>query len=307
MAILARKLLPLTRTVSLPSWRGIAASIQRVRLVNIYAPSGAEERQEREDFFNLELPYLLIDTPTTVIMSGDYNCVLSKTEATGHFNFSRALNTLISGYDLVDMWAPAMGRGAYTHYTRSGAARLDRIYMSRQISGRKYGIETAVAAFTDHLAVILLISLDVTTVQWGRSYWKMDAALLSDAGVQETLQQRWMGWKRQRNMYHHIVILWERVAKKQLRKPLIKEGAMRRRDDLALGNFYHAALYDLLQSPSPHENKITTINRIKAKIVRLYVARLMHGNIDLQDSLWNADYDDEGRSECIQHLPATQI
>ena len=88
------------------------------------------------------------------------------------------------------MWAPATGRGVYTHYTRSGAARLDRIYVSRQINGRKYGIETAVAAFTDHLAVILRIALNVTTVQLGRSYWKMDTALLRDAGVQETLQQR---------------------------------------------------------------------------------------------------------------------
>jgi zona occludens toxin (predicted ATPase) len=112
----------------------------------------------------------------------------------------------------------------------------------------------------------------------------MDAALLSDAGVHETIQQRWMGWKRQRNLYHHIVIWWERVAKKQLRKLLITEGAVRRRDDLALGNFYHAALYDLTQSPPPHEDKITTINHIKAKIFRIYAARLRHGNIELQDT-----------------------
>jgi exonuclease III len=66
--ILTREHLPLYLTVSLPSGRGIAARFQGVRLVNIYAPSGAEKRQEREDLFNLELPYLLVDTPTTVIM-----------------------------------------------------------------------------------------------------------------------------------------------------------------------------------------------------------------------------------------------
>ena len=59
------------------------------------------------------------------------------------------------------------------------------------------------------------------------------------------------------------------VAKKKLRKLLIREGTVRRRNDLALGNLYHAALYDLLQSSSPHEDKIVTINHIKAKIVRL--------------------------------------
>jgi hypothetical protein len=78
------------------------------------------------------------------------------------------------------------------HYTRSGAAILDRIYVSRQPSGHKYGIETAVAVFKDNLATILRISLDATTVKRGCSYWKKDAALLSDAGVQETLEQRWM-------------------------------------------------------------------------------------------------------------------
>jgi len=41
-AILTREHLPLTRTVCLPSGRGIAANFQGVWLVNIYAPSGAE-------------------------------------------------------------------------------------------------------------------------------------------------------------------------------------------------------------------------------------------------------------------------
>jgi exonuclease III len=42
-AILTREHLPLTRTVSLPSGRGIAASFQGERLVNIYAPSGGRK------------------------------------------------------------------------------------------------------------------------------------------------------------------------------------------------------------------------------------------------------------------------
>jgi exonuclease III len=67
-AILAREHLPLTRTFSLPSGRGIATSFQGVRQVNIYAPSEAEKPQQKEDFFNLDLPYLLINTPTTMIM-----------------------------------------------------------------------------------------------------------------------------------------------------------------------------------------------------------------------------------------------
>ena len=194
--------------------------------VACHAPSGAEKRREREEFFNLELPYLFIDAPTTVIMGGDLNCVLAQADVTGHFNFSHALNTLVTGYDPVDMWASPPERGVYTHYTQKGAARLERIYVSRHLNGRKRGIETTVTAFTDQLAVILRIALDVAAVHHGRGYCKMDAALLRDALVLETLQQRWMGWRRQRNLYPHIVMWWERVAKNQIWKLLIGESAI---------------------------------------------------------------------------------
>jgi len=107
--------------------------------------------------------------------------------------------------------------------------------MFRQLRGRKRGIETAVTAFTDHLAVILRIALDVTIIHRGRSYWKMDEALVREAGVLETVRRRWMCWRRQRNLYPHIGMWWEKVAKNQIWKLLISEGTMSRRDDLTLG------------------------------------------------------------------------
>jgi exonuclease III len=97
-------------------------------VVNIYAPSGAEKRQEKEDFFNFDLPYLLHAMPNTVILGGDFNCVLAKADVTGHFNFSRALNTLVKGYNLVDMWTTAPDRGVYAHYTGQGGSQT-RQYM----------------------------------------------------------------------------------------------------------------------------------------------------------------------------------
>jgi len=117
----------------MPSGRGIATTLQGVWLVNIYAPSGAEKKQGREAFFNIDLPHLLKEIPTTIILGGDFNCVLAKTDCTGHFNYSRALNALIRGFDFVDMWEAAPERAIYTHYTRQGASRLDRIYVTRTL------------------------------------------------------------------------------------------------------------------------------------------------------------------------------
>jgi len=60
---------------------------------------------------------------------------------------------------------------------------------------------------------------------------------------------------------------WERVTKKQIRKLLVNEGAMRRREDLAMGNLYHASFNELLKSPTPHGDKIAAVNHIMAKII----------------------------------------
>jgi hypothetical protein len=109
----------------------------------------------------------------------------------------------------------------------------------------------------------------------------MNAALLREADVQETLLQRWKGWKRQQNFYPYIM-WWERVVKNQIHKLLTSEGASGRKDDMALENFYHACLYDLLRRPPYQEERITAVNQFNAKIIQLYSGRLARGNIELQ-------------------------
>jgi hypothetical protein len=121
-----------------------------------------------------------------MILGGDFNCVLAKTDCTGHFNFSRVLNALVKGFDLVDMWEATLERGVYTHYTRQGASRLDRIYVTRNLSQKMVGTETVMAAFTDHLAVVLRIALDVETIRRGTGYWKLNVALLQDILSEKT-------------------------------------------------------------------------------------------------------------------------
>ena len=54
-AILSLDQLQLTNIVRLPTGRGMAASFQKVTLVNIYALSGAE-RREREQVFATKVP-----------------------------------------------------------------------------------------------------------------------------------------------------------------------------------------------------------------------------------------------------------
>jgi hypothetical protein len=130
----------------------MAAELRGVWLVNLYAPCIAEKKQERESFFNIDLPHLLRTIQTTMIVGGDFICVLTRTDCTDYFNYSRVLDDLEKGVDLDDVWATYLERGIYTHYTKQGAARLGRIYVTRNIRERKSGAETVVTTFTDHVA-----------------------------------------------------------------------------------------------------------------------------------------------------------
>jgi len=76
-AIISRDTIPLQRINKLPSGRGSAVENHDTLFVNIYAPSGNNKRQERDEFYNTELTYLLRRMPKNCFLGGNYNCVTS--------------------------------------------------------------------------------------------------------------------------------------------------------------------------------------------------------------------------------------
>jgi exonuclease III len=117
-------------------------------VINIYTPSGAEKRSERErqSLYDTDAPFLLPTANTEMIFAGDFNCVLSPDDCTGKPATSRALATLVNGEGLSDMWQTHNSCPAYTHYTNNGASRIDRTYATKCLLDRKKGTETVAAA-----------------------------------------------------------------------------------------------------------------------------------------------------------------
>jgi hypothetical protein len=105
-----------------------------------------------------------------IVLAGDFNCVLTPSDCTGSYNDSRALARLVSSLDLVDVWNMNQRRMIYTHYTAQGASRIVRIYLRRQKLKSKKGVESIAAAFTDHLAVILRVSLSAPCTTRRKGY-----------------------------------------------------------------------------------------------------------------------------------------
>ena len=115
-AILAKDGLALSNIQRLPSGRGMSASFRGMLIVNIYAPSGAQKRQEREAFYNTEVVHLIPSSSTAMTLVGDFNCVITNDDCTGQWNCSRALARLIQGLDLIEC-GKRLRHELHTHIT----------------------------------------------------------------------------------------------------------------------------------------------------------------------------------------------
>jgi endonuclease/exonuclease/phosphatase family metal-dependent hydrolase len=130
-----------------------------------------------------------------ILLAWDFNCVLSHADSTGQGNYSKMLEKLVRGASLHDAYDTPTPRPNYTHFTSTGASRLDRIYITEHLRKNKYGVEMMPSAFTDHLAVIIRLSLESQSTRYGPSYWKMNAYLLHETDFLHRLRVEWEQWK----------------------------------------------------------------------------------------------------------------
>jgi hypothetical protein len=133
----------------------------------------------------------------------------------------------------------------------------------------KQGKMRVVAAFKDHLAIILRMASSEPIPIRGRGQWRMNTAVLRDNGFQRLLKQKWEEWRNHRKHCPTAVFWWERFVKSRLKSSFMWEGAERRRDRRALENFYYEVIYALLQTLTEHATKATKLKQLKANIALL--------------------------------------
>jgi hypothetical protein len=280
----ARENIELANITRIPSGRTIAADYKGIWLVNIYAPSGAAKKNEREQFFNSELTYILRAAPEEIVLGGDFNCILEKSDTTGHPHYRRARAHLIQGLALRDAWEINPSSHAYTHYSSTSATRIDRIYLSHKLYPNKTSIVTIPAAFTDHLAVVLRMTVETPLFIRGRGIWKLNTAIAATAETKHKLHQQWNKWSRLKRCYPNVNMWWELLVKKKIRHFYKQEELERNRDYVLLENHYYECIYDIIAQNSPHEEKLPRLNRLKAKIAKMHSAWLQTMTLDTQET-----------------------
>ena len=106
-------------------------------------------------------------------------------------NYSRSVAQLIQGLTLRDAWETNPAIHAYTHYSSTAATRTDRLYISHTLYAKKTSIIKIPAAFTDHLAVVLRMTVETPLFRRGRGTWKMKTAVMATAATKHKLHQQW--------------------------------------------------------------------------------------------------------------------
>jgi hypothetical protein len=181
------------------------------------------------------------------------------------------------------MWETAPSRSIFTHCTPQGATRLHRIYIyicHAELEWPKDGVETVVSAFTDHLSVVLRLSLDIPLARRGRRFWKMNISLLEETveaavGAMATTEK---ALPRPNNVVGELRHK-ENSHSRHARRSRAQTGRN------VYGKIYDECLYDVLQDTDQHRAKATALKELKAKLVRLNSARLQRVMTDTDTPL----------------------
>jgi len=74
------------------------------------------------------------------------------------------------------------------------------------------GIEIIPAAFTDHYAVAIRITVQNTDLQRARVRWKMDPIMINDKHLIKRISSEWVKWQTPKRHYPDITMCWERCV-----------------------------------------------------------------------------------------------
>ena len=130
-------------------------------VINVYAHSGSNFKNERETLFNDELIYYLQNNVDNKILMGDFNSIISPKDSTSNASYliSESLKNLCNNLKLYDVHnIYNKGLVQYTYIKQGYGSRIDRIYVNKLRNHILY-FDTIPVEFSDHHAVLLKIGI----------------------------------------------------------------------------------------------------------------------------------------------------
>ena len=229
--ILWKSELPVTEVISVVECRAQLAKLGKYNLVNLYAPSGSNNKQGRRDLFGQDLFHLIrgLSSSPYPLLGGDFNCVLSPLDTEKNFSEKKcpALKDLVDSFNYMDAFRSVKPNTAeFTfHRPKCAASRLDRFYVPQQWIPHIQQVSHH-ASLSDHHYVVLILDLPDIQLQKPapRSsplYWKLNTSVLKDEDFLDNFQTFYTKLQRKITDFCDIADWWDLLA-----KPAIKEFCM---------------------------------------------------------------------------------
>lgn len=274
-AILWKTNLPLKITAKLTCGRGVAAKVGPLSLVNVYAPAGSQGRAAREQFFSEDMGPLLVGANNSIILAGDFNCIMKKNECTGKQQPCSALGALCTSLKLKDAWTSQHpDQPGYTHYSRNSASRLDRFLVTTELTPDIQEVRLHEAGVSDHKAVALTIKTSLVKERRAQAVWKMDPSILLDPQFLPLLRKRWEELKRASVREADVIEWWEHLVKPAIKKFAKEFSTNMHTQQNNLIKFYFETLDDLCTSQTVQEEHHEKIKKVKAAIKKIHVKKM---------------------------------
>lgn len=239
-------------------------------LCNIYAPTGSQNHQSRENFFNCTCAHYLRNLSGPLILGGDFNSIVNNRDATGATPKSDMTSRLMTSLDLFDVWRELHRNQTNFTFVRGGSgSRLDRFLISKSAREHIRTIQHVVTCFSDHKAVILRMVMPVTGTNIGRGIWRLNTVTMDDEETMAELQRKWDYLVRQRRNFTSWLTWWIDFVKPKLAaffrwRTSIQNREYRDTMELLYGEL--ARRYDLYVDDA---SQLTRINHIKSLMLRM--------------------------------------
>lgn len=269
-AILMKEGIIMEQIVKLANSRGIAGTVNNTRIINIYAPSGNNNRRSRAEFFKSGIVPLFGTHHEHIILAGDFNCVLHPKDQTPNFNKSVELDCIVREFQLTDTWEHTHGAApGFTYITSHSASRLDRIYVSDTLKNQVLHSEVWPTIFSDHAAFISTINMEKQRTYRARGIWKLNTTHLHDEECRMAFNNIWAECEQRFSSYNSAISWWLQCAKPKLRKMLMNYSRQKYFWHKQTSEFYFNCLRELYTLDTRVIYNYTRIQRIKAKILKL--------------------------------------
>ena len=205
--------------------RVLTFDVGNVTFCNLYLHSGNDRvmRANRESYFAETIPQILINSKSSGCISGDFNCITDKQDATRNpeAKLSPSLKRLMKTFCWTDsfrrLFPNARQFSRYYEHDRfgEGATRIDRIYQYGNIVVKEafyVGV-----AFSDHLGLIVKFTLpeNFGTQKSPKScpLFKANPDIVKDSIFQARLREIFILWLEvKENLNLEILTWWEKVC-----------------------------------------------------------------------------------------------